>query len=494
MTPKSTRKRRQNQAETEEESGFLSDGYDADFYGDAADRAYLAGLTEVQREAILYERAQARQARTERRILEQKLREREAPPAAKIKKTETDLKRERLEQLRAKRAGRPVQSEEEGEASQDEFDESEEEEDYYQKKTKKKPVLSKKKRRDSSDEDYYTEEEEDSVLVRSQESITERDERDDLPLDLEYANKLRLSRDILAQWIYRDGLEDLVQKCLLRVNIGAGRDGQPCYRIVEVKRFVPYHRTYLLKPGTPTNLAVLARIARSERTFRLEFCSNSPFTQAEFDYWKADHERAGCKLPYSSIGAARRKIAKLKAFHAEPLTDALIAGMIARRKELMEAAAAPRNILAEQTILQQQLREAREQGNADEEARIEAELSGLMERKLHQQQLQQSTDRLAVMDDLNRRNRLANLETGRQAEINAAGGAGASSSGGATLDPFQRRKCKPQIIGDVDDGPVVKATPVVVSVVEEKSDLKEKKSQETTDLYAAHNFDLDLDI
>lgn len=317
-----------------------------------------------------------------------------------------------------------------------------------------------------------------------------------MPLNLEYANKLRLSRDILAQWIYRDGLEELIQKCLLRVNIGPGRDGQPCYRIVEVKRLVPYHRTYHLKPGTPTNLAVLARIARSERTFRLEFCSNSPFTQAEFDYWKADHERAGCKLPYTSIGAARRKIAKLKAFHSEPLTDALIAGMIERRKELVEIASAPRNVLAEQTILQQQLREAREQNNADEESRIEAELSGLMERKLHQQQLQQSTDRLAVMDDLNRRNRLANLETGRQAEINASGGA-SSSSTGATLDPFQRRKCKPQIIGDVDEAPAVGvAKSAEVSVAKEagRKETTPKKEPSTTDLYAAHDFDLELDI
>lgn len=123
----------------------MSDGYDADFYGDAADRSYLVSLTEVQREAILYERAQARQARAERRLLEQKIREREQPQQGKIKKTETDLKRERLEQLRAKRAGRPVQSEEEGEASSEEEEYESEEEEYYQKKTKKKTTQAKKR-------------------------------------------------------------------------------------------------------------------------------------------------------------------------------------------------------------------------------------------------------------------------------------------------------------------------------------------------------------
>ena len=78
--------------DSEDENGFLSDGFDADFYGDSEDRARLLGMTEVEREAILYERAQARQARQERRALEQRIREREgngqwrqaAPPQRKL--------------------------------------------------------------------------------------------------------------------------------------------------------------------------------------------------------------------------------------------------------------------------------------------------------------------------------------------------------------------------------------------------------------------------
>jgi hypothetical protein len=40
-------------------SAEFSDGFDEEFYGDDADRAKLMGMTEVEREAVLYERAQA---------------------------------------------------------------------------------------------------------------------------------------------------------------------------------------------------------------------------------------------------------------------------------------------------------------------------------------------------------------------------------------------------------------------------------------------------
>lgn len=39
--------------------GEYSDGFDEDFFGDDEDRAKLLAMTEVEREAILYDRAQA---------------------------------------------------------------------------------------------------------------------------------------------------------------------------------------------------------------------------------------------------------------------------------------------------------------------------------------------------------------------------------------------------------------------------------------------------
>ena len=50
-----------------EEADDLDDGYDSDLYGDDADRAHLDSLPEVEREAILYARAEKRRELEERR-------------------------------------------------------------------------------------------------------------------------------------------------------------------------------------------------------------------------------------------------------------------------------------------------------------------------------------------------------------------------------------------------------------------------------------------
>ena len=501
--------------DSDNENGFLSDGYDVNFYGDAEDRARLEAMAEVEREAILYERAQARQARQERRALEQRIREREematsgnqrrAPPK------EVDLKRKKLDELRAKRQKRleskneesgEEDEEEEGEFEDDEadFDDSdvEIEEERQRLKTKKKKSSSRKHKKDS-DDDYYTEDDEPvakPLKSKTTASVDIEEKGDELDLDM--ANKLRLTRDILAQWIYRDGFEEIVQKSLLRINLGPGKTGQPTYRVVELKKVVQHHRNYLIKPGTPTNLAALVKFAKSERIFSFEFVSNSPFTQSEFSYWRMECERAGVKIPYNSM-TARRKIDKFKAFHSEPLTDNLIKNMLERRKELTTAQNAPRNLLAEQTILQQQLKETLERNDNDEEVnRIESELTAIAAKR----QATESKDRLAGMEDLNKRNRQVNLETGRQAEISRMQAelptAGNEKGGKApTLDPFQRRKCKPTIIhmkeGEEVDGAEQEATqPAVVVAVEEAK--PETPVATTTNLFDAHNFDLDLDI
>ena len=58
-----------------DEASSDDDGYDADLMGDDEDRARLAALPEVEREAVLYERAQARAAKAERRALAEKMRQ-----------------------------------------------------------------------------------------------------------------------------------------------------------------------------------------------------------------------------------------------------------------------------------------------------------------------------------------------------------------------------------------------------------------------------------
>ena len=47
----------------------VDDGYDDEFYGDAADRAYLSSLTDIARENILYERGEQRRLAQEKHAM-----------------------------------------------------------------------------------------------------------------------------------------------------------------------------------------------------------------------------------------------------------------------------------------------------------------------------------------------------------------------------------------------------------------------------------------
>ncbi len=164
-SPKKKSKAKKSAATVSEDNeyGFLSDGYDVELYGDPQDRAYLASLTEVQREAILYDRAQARQARSERRLLEQKIRDREGGVGSADKVgvpvTQADVKRRKLEELRAKRSKKTAaEEEEEGEATSDAYDESEDDREAARARKRKQRERRRAKREDS-DEDYWQDEE-----------------------------------------------------------------------------------------------------------------------------------------------------------------------------------------------------------------------------------------------------------------------------------------------------------------------------------------------
>lgn len=84
--------------------------YDHEFMGNAADRARLAAMTEVEREAVIYERKLARQKREEKRQLKRKLEMHSG-------------KQGRLERLRQKRMKEKYESEDEYELSPDEEEE-----------------------------------------------------------------------------------------------------------------------------------------------------------------------------------------------------------------------------------------------------------------------------------------------------------------------------------------------------------------------------------
>jgi len=66
-----------------------------------------------------------------------------------------------------------------------------------------------------------------------------------------------------------------------RINIGT-RDNRPVYRVAQLVSLTDYHRTYHVG-NEYTKKAVVLRIGNSKRTYRIEYVSNSPFDEKEYN-------------------------------------------------------------------------------------------------------------------------------------------------------------------------------------------------------------------
>lgn len=374
-------------------------------------------MTEVQREAVLYERAQARLAKAERRELEKKMRELEkgsirparAPSAAMEKKRRT------LDELKARREKRRHRN-----SDSDYYDGGEEGE-------LKGPELSEES--ESSEDEYnhnsLHRKSSGTALLKKQSTATEI-------IDLETAGALLLRRNTIAKWMFHPDFDELCRGCLVRLSIGF-KGNEQIYRLVEIKKIVKYHRNYKLNELT-TNKAGVLKYGRNEKTFRLDVTSNSEFTQAEFDRWietmREEHQ------PIVTKKSAESRIKGWKSLESKPVSDEIVSAMVAAKREV---GAAPRNMIAERTMLLHLRDEALGVNNAVEVERIDEELSQLAREQAAQPTRQMTDPRLEALAELNRRNRLLNVANAREAERKN----NKRSEMDNRLDPFSRRKCQP---------------------------------------------------
>lgn len=456
----------------------MSDGFGPDLIGDEEDRRRLELMTEVEREAVLYERAQARLAKAERRELEKKMRELESgasrpsrgPSAAMEKKRKT------LDELRARREKRRRNQ------SDSDYYDSEEEGELKDRRKGGRPSSS------EYEEDYY----------QSSRSTTKKSLSSTATeiLDLENANHLLIRRNSLSKWIFHPQFDDLSRGCLLRLSIGF-KGNEQVYRPVELCKIVKYHRTYKIN-DVITNKAAVVRYGKSERTFRLDVVSNSDITEQEFDRWittlKEEHQ------PIITKKASQSRIDKWREFESKPVSDEIVSIMVAAKRKL---GSAPRNLIAERTMLQHLRDEAMAGGNTVEVDRIDEELS-----QLEKEQASLSTrtgvdSRLEALAELNKRNRRLNVTVAREAEKKS----GKRSESDSRLDPFSRRKCQPtnfNVLFDTADSESDQSSSQAVETkngvpVPEEERLNEQASEEDVptgpiDLFAAHNVDIEIDI
>lgn len=455
------------------DSDSFGDEYEEDLMGDEEDRQRLLQMPELEREKILFDREQERLLLQERKALTKKLSALEASQTQKDRSSRRSIseaaaqKKRSLEALKAARLSKeqnPTAARQRRRQRED-SDEDYYEEENFPKKSSTKNV-SESKHFDLKSRQKLSESEDESV--KNYENLT-----------LEDAQNLQIGRDDVCRLVFHPEFDNFAKGCFMRLSIGM-RGPEQVYRLVELKKIVPYHRTYQIHTssntgtGTTTNKAAILKYGLQEKTFRLDIISNSIFTPAEFQRWIETMKEE--KQPILTHKTAHSRATAWKNFKSTPLSDQTVETMIKAKKEL---GGAPRSVLAERAMLNSLKIEALENGNSAEVSRIDEELSSLDKASERIESLSSSST-LNKLNALSQKNRSHNI--GASKLNNSVNSNSTPRNGSDTrLDPFMRRKCQPSTFLHEDSDEKGTTTP---SREEEKKIENEIKTDEKK---ATHN-------
>lgn len=265
------------------------------------DKAEIMSMSEVQRESILAERAQLQERKLQdlhlRRLLQ--ARENAESKAADKKKRKAgaaDLEDTQRKSSRQKTTlgGRKV-----GESS--------DAMEAYKRQREQKGLRDEQRRREGEErrerkargavDDGFSDADADG------ESEVEWDEgkhkagrrstslpRDEQPADLKDFEHVRVGRDNFARVCFYPGFENAIKNCFARISIGIDKaTGENIYRVAQIKSFTEGKPYAMEGPnGNPfvTNQYALVAVGKSEKEWPFLACSNSKFTDIEFERYK----------------------------------------------------------------------------------------------------------------------------------------------------------------------------------------------------------------
>ena len=378
-------------------SASESDNYDDDLMGDEEDRRYLSKVTEVEREAILFERSEARRIRQERKALKRKLVQREAAPAAAKKKAEQKKRRQQ-------------QEEEDDDLSHQDSDSS----TYEEEPESRKRSYGQHQQQQHSAPVHHAALEE---------------------MNFDQALQITLSRTQLEKLLPRIFLEEAVSDAFVRISSGTREDGTPLYRFAQIHSVTDYPKAYRLN-GTETNKALVLLYGKAKKAFRLDLLSNSPPTESEFKRWKWEMQQCSLSLPKAF--QAQEKAQQIKSFEGKAVTDQEIDQLLLKKKHTKSS----RNTALQKIDLLGQRELALQAEDEAEVARIDSQLALIEQEALSRTTTTPKTkEKIVYFGATTTLNNSTN-----SASFNATGMNSNNLQTDSTLDPFARRKCNPTII------------------------------------------------
>ena len=112
-------------------------------------------------------------------------------------------------------------------------------------------------------------------------------------------DKIRLSRYKLDKFCHLPIFKKTVVGCFTRISIGNHPIKGPMYRVVEILDVCETGKVYEVIKNR-TNIGLKVRHGKDTRVFRMNFVSNSSFTESEFTKWQVACKEANIDLPMKS--------------------------------------------------------------------------------------------------------------------------------------------------------------------------------------------------
>ncbi|XP_040573431.1 RNA polymerase-associated protein Rtf1 [Lepeophtheirus salmonis] len=313
---------------------------------------------------------------------------------------------------------------------------------------------------------------------------------------------IRLSRHKLERFVHLPFFKKTVLGCFVRIGIGQHM-GKSVYRCVEIVDVCETAKVYSVGRER-TNCGLRLKFGKQERVFRLEFISNQPWTPTEFSKWKETCMENSMTLPtrefvkdkHSEISKAMRYeftnddvdkiVAQKTRFHRHPVNYAMNKARLMKDKEIALA-----------------------EGREEDASAIEKRLADLEERAEELDKKRTSSiSTVSLINDRNRKDNVRKAEEAINNEIRFK-----KQHGGEAPNPFRRHKCNPRMVTKHKDGTFDDSLPLSDNA-KENGNVKERTVQDTTiiagptpskkrkheskkektDLFDAHNFDIEIDV
>lgn len=253
----------------------------------------------------------------------------------------------------------------------------------------------------------------------------------------EELNRIRISRFKLERWVHTPFFKDTVLNCFARVNIGTNK-GEAVYRITEIVGVKETGKIYDFG-ASKTNKALRLRYAKAERDYRLEYISNSDFTDKEYEKWIEAMTTADLPLP--TLKEVEKKERSIKEAYAFKFNDDSISKMVEEKEKFRKN---PINYAMRKTRLQKVLEVAQTNGEVEKAEGLKTQLDALEERAAELDR--QRTKNISSVTYINERNRTNNIRVVSNAMVEEF-----QIQKEQAADPFMRKNSAPIMVNMAKD-------------------------------------------